>query len=130
NDFNQFGRNYKVNIQAKDTFRQEPEQIGQMKVRNNRGDMIPLGSFVKVSHSAGPDRVMHYNGYTTAEINGAAAPGFSSGEAQAAIEKILDETLPIGMSYEWTDLTYQQILAGNTAFLVFPLVVILVFLVL
>ncbi|WP_438862479.1 efflux RND transporter permease subunit [Neptunicella sp.] len=130
NDFNQFGRNYKVNIQAKDTFRQEPEQIGQIKVRNNRGDMIPLGSFLKVSHSAGPDRVMHYNGYTTAEINGAASPGFSSGEAQAAIEKILDETLPIGMSYEWTDLTYQQLLAGNTAMLIFPLVVLLVFLVL
>ncbi|MBC3765669.1 multidrug efflux RND transporter permease subunit [Neptunicella marina] len=130
NDFNQFGRNYKVNIQAKDRFRQEPEQITQMKVRNQNGDMIPLGSFIKVSHSAGPDRVMHYNGYITAEINGAAAPGFSSGEAQAEIEKILDETLPIGMSYEWTDLTYQQILAGNTAMLIFPLVVLLVFLVL
>ncbi|MDN4502376.1 multidrug efflux RND transporter permease subunit [Alteromonadaceae bacterium BrNp21-10] len=130
NDFNQFGRNYKVNIQAKDTFRQEPEQIAQMKVRNQHGDMIPLGSFVTVTHSAGPDRVMHYNGYTTAEINGAAAAGFSSGEAQAAIEKILDETLPIGMSYEWTDLTYQQLLAGNAALLVFPLVVLLVFLVL
>ncbi|MCC2616382.1 efflux RND transporter permease subunit [Aestuariibacter halophilus] len=130
NDFNQFGRTYQVNIQAAEHFRQEPEQISQLKVRNNQGDMIPLGSFVSVSHSAGPDRVMHYNGYTTAEINGAPAPGFSSGEAQAAIAKILEETLPVGMTYEWTDLTYQQILAGNTTMLIFPLVVLLVFLVL
>lgn len=130
NDFNQFGRTYQVNVQAIDSFRQEPEQIAQLKVRNANGDMIPLGSFVNVGYVAGPDRVMHYNGFKTAEINGAPAAGFSSGEAQAAIEKILDETLPIGMSYEWTDLTYQQILAGNTALLVFPLVVLLVFLVL
>lgn len=130
NDFNQFGRTYQVNVQAQESFRQEPEQIAQLKVRNANGDMIPLGSFVKIEHVAGPDRVMHYNGYTTAEINGAPAPGFSSGEAQAAIEKILAESLPNGMTYEWTDLTYQQILAGNTALLVFPLVVLLVFLVL
>jgi multidrug efflux pump len=130
NDFNQFGRTYQVNVQAEDTFRQEPEQIAQLKVPNANGDMIPLGSFVQISHAAGPDRVMHYNGYTTAEINGAPAPGFSSGEAQAAIERILQETLPQGITYEWTDLTYQQILAGNAALLVFPLVVLLVFLVL
>lgn len=130
NDFNQFGRTYQVNVQAQDSFRQEPEQITQLKVRNSNGDMIPLGSFVSVTNVAGPDRVMHYNGYTTAEINGAPAPGYSSGEAQAAIEKILAETLPIGMKYEWTDLTYQQILAGDTAMFVFPLVVLLVFLVL
>lgn len=130
NDFNQFGRTYQVNVQAEDTFRQEPEQITQLKVRNANGDMIPLGSFVKVAYAAGPDRVMHYNGFTTAEINGAPAPGYSSGEAQAAIERILADTLPNGMTFEWTDLTYQQILAGNTALLVFPLVVLLVFLVL
>jgi multidrug efflux pump len=130
NDFNQFGRTYQVNVQAHDSFRQEPEQITQLKVRNASGDMIPLGSFIKVTHAAGPDRVMHYNGYATAEINGAPAAGFSSGEAQAAIRKILDETLPNGMSYEWTDLTYQQILAGDAALYVFPLVVLLVFLVL
>jgi multidrug efflux pump len=130
NDFNQFGRNYQVNVQAQDSFRQEPEQIAQLKVRNANGDMIPLGSFLSVSYGAGPDRVMHYNGYTTAEINGAPAAGFSSGEAQEIIEKILEETLPVGMSYEWTDLTYQQILAGDTALYVFPLVVLLVFLVL
>jgi len=130
NDFNQFGRTYQVNVQAQEHFRQEPEQITQLKVRNINGDMIPLGSFLKVSYAAGPDRVMHYNGYVTAEINGGAAPGFSSGEAQLAIEQILEETLPNGMTYEWTDLTYQQILAGDTALLVYPLVILLVFLVL
>lgn len=130
NDFNQFGRNYQVNLQADEQFRQEPEQIKQIKVRNANGDMIPLGSFMNVHTSAGPDRVMHYNGYTTAEINGAPAPGFSSGQAEARIAQILDETLPIGMTYEWTDLTFQQKLAGNATLLVFPLVVVLVFLVL
>src|SRR5476649_825058 len=73
---------------------------------------------------------MHYNGFITAEINGAAAPGYSSGQAQAAVEKLLKEELPNGMTYEWTDLTYQQILTGNTALLVFPICVLLVFLVL
>ena len=130
NDFNQFGRTYQVNVQADEQFRQDPEQIRQLKVRNNAGEMIPLGSFINVKHSAGPDRVMHYNGYTTAEINGGPAPGYSTGEAQAAIEKILAETLPQGMTYEWTELTYQQILAGNSELLVFPLVILLVFMVL
>ncbi|WP_221075818.1 efflux RND transporter permease subunit [Agarivorans aestuarii] len=130
NDFNKFGRTYQVNIQADESFRQSPEQISQLKVRNADGAMIPLGSFVDVSYVAGPDRVMHYNGYTTAEINGGPAPGYSSGEAQAAIEQILAETLPIGMSFEWTELTYQQKLSGNTAMLIYPLVIILVFMVL
>ncbi|MDZ4190498.1 MAG: efflux RND transporter permease subunit [Pseudomonas sp.] len=130
NDFNRFGRTYQVNVQADQQFRLEPEQIGQLKVRNNRGEMVPLSTFVKVNDSAGPDRVMHYNGFLTAEINGAAAPGYSSGQAEAAIAKLLNEELPIGMTFEWTDLTYQQILAGNTAIFIFPLCVLLAFLVL
>jgi len=130
NDFNRFGRTYQVNVQAEQQFRLEPEQIGQLKVRNNRGEMVPLSTFVEVSDSSGPDRVMHYNGFITAEINGAAAPGYSSGQAEAAMEKLLKEELPNGMSYEWTELTYQQILAGNTALFVFPLCVLLAFLVL
>ncbi|MDA7086445.1 efflux RND transporter permease subunit [Pseudomonas sp. SA3-5] len=130
NDFNRFGRTYQVNVQAEQQFRLEPEQIGQLKVRNNRGQMVPLAAFLKVSPSAGPDRVMHYNGYLTAEINGAAAPGYSSGQAEAAMEKLLKAELPNGMSYEWTELTYQQILAGNSALFVFPLCVLLAFLVL
>ncbi|MFJ3522675.1 efflux RND transporter permease subunit [Pseudomonas sp. NPDC090203] len=130
NDFNRFGRTYQVNIQAEQQLRQEPEQIGHLKVRNDRGEMIPLSAFVKVSSTSGPDRVSHYNGFVTAEINGSAAPGYSSGQAQAAIEKLLREELPNGMTYEWTDLTYQQILSGNTALLVFPLCVLLAFMVL
>lgn len=130
NDFNLFGRTYQVNVQADAPYRQDVEQIQQMKVRNNAGEMIPLGSMLNIDYSAGPDRVMHYNGYVTAEINGAPAAGYSSDQAKAAIEKILADTLPIGMSYEWTELTYQQILAGDTAIYVFPLVVLLVFLVL
>lgn len=130
NDINQFGRTYQVNVQADEAFRQEPSQILQLKVRNRNGDMIPIGAFATVDQVAGPDRVMHYNGYVTAEINGAPSPGFSSGQAEAAIAKILDETLPLGMTYEWTELTYQQILAGNASIFVFPLVVVLVFLVL
>ncbi|PKG57257.1 efflux RND transporter permease subunit, partial [Shewanella sp. GutDb-MelDb] len=119
NDFNQFGRTYQVNVQADEQFRQTPEQISQLKVRNMKGDMVPIGSFINVTNTAGPDRVMHYNGFTTAELNGGAAPGYSSGEAQAAIEKILAETLPNGMTYEWTEITYQQILAGNAGMYIF-----------
>ena len=130
NDFNRFGRTYQVNVQADQQFRLEAEQIGQLKVRNNRGEMIPLSTFVKVSDTSGPDRVMHYNGFITAEINGAAAPGYSSGQAEAAMARLLKEELPNGMSFEWTELTYQQILAGNTALFVFPLCVLLAFLVL
>ncbi|SQF98448.1 hydrophobe/amphiphile efflux-1 protein [Paucimonas lemoignei] len=130
NDFNRFGRTYQVNVQAEQQFRQDADQIGQLKVRNNLGEMVPLASFIKVSDTAGPDRVMHYNGFITAEINGAAAPGYSSGQAQAAMEKLLKDELPNGMTYEWTEITYQQILSGNTALLVFPLCVLLAFLVL
>ncbi|QIB08733.1 efflux RND transporter permease subunit [Pseudomonas fluorescens] len=130
NDFNRFGRTYQVNVQAEQQFRLESDQIGQLKVRNNRGEMIPLATFIKVSDTSGPDRVMHYNGFITAEINGAAAPGYSSGQAEKAIEKLLKDELPNGITYEWTDLTYQQILSGNTALFVFPLCVLLAFLVL
>jgi len=130
NDFNRFGRTYQVNVQGEQQFRLEPEQIGQLKVRNNLGEMVPLATFIKISDTAGPDRVMHYNGFITAEINGAAAPGYSSGQAEAAIERLLKQELPNGMTYEWTELTYQQILAGNSAVYVFPLCVLLAFLVL
>ncbi|WP_296258169.1 MULTISPECIES: efflux RND transporter permease subunit [unclassified Pseudomonas] len=130
NDFNRFGRTYQVNVQAEQQFRQDAEQIGQLKVRNNLGEMIPLATLLHVTNTSGPDRVMHYNGFITAEINGAAGPGYSSGQAQAAMEKLLKQELPNGMTYEWTDLTYQQILSGNTALLVFPLCVLLAFLVL
>jgi multidrug efflux pump len=130
NDFNRFGRTYQVNVSAEPSFRHEPSDIVGLKTRNAAGDLVPLGSFLTVRQTNGPDRVQHYNGYPTAEINGAAAPGYSTGQAQDAMEKLVKANLPNGMSYEWTELTYQQILAGNTAVLVFPLSVLLVFLVL
>jgi multidrug efflux pump len=130
NDFNQFGRTYQVRVQADAPFRSQAEQIAQLKVRNNKGEMIPLSSLMRVKDSYGPDRVERYNAYVSAEINGAPAPGFSSGQAQAALEAIVKENLPKGMGYEWTELTYQEILAGNTMIYVFPLCVLLVFLVL
>jgi len=130
NDFNRFGRTYEVIAQADTPFRSRPEDIAQLKVRNNQSTMVPLGAMVHVSETTGPDTAMRYNGFRAADLNGGPAPGYSTGQAQAAMTKILDETLPKGMRYEWTDLTYQQILAGNTALLVFPLCVLLVFLVL
>jgi len=130
NDFNRFGRTYQVNVSAEPSFRHEPSDIVGLKTRNAAGDLVPLGSFLTVRQTNGPDRVQHYNGYPTAEINGGAAPGYSTGQAQAAMEKLVKANLPNGMTYEWTELTYQQILAGNTAVLVFPLSVLLVFLVL
>jgi multidrug efflux pump len=130
NDFNKFGRTYQVIAQADAPYRATAENITQLKTRNDRGEMVPLGSVLEVSQSYGPESAMRYNAYRAADLNGGAAPGYSSGQAQAAITKILDETLPPGMAYEWTELTYQQILAGNTALFVFPLCVLLVFLVL
>lgn len=130
NDFNRFGRAYRVTVQAAAPFRMEAADIGRLKVRNDRGEMIPLSAFVTVNESAGPDRVMHYNGYASADLSGNTAPGFSSGQAVAAMERIAAETLPAGMAFEWTELTYQQKLAGNTAYLVFPLCVLLAFLIL
>ncbi|MDP3670269.1 MAG: efflux RND transporter permease subunit [Telluria sp.] len=130
NDFNQFGRTYQVRVQADAPFRSKPEDIAQLKVRNDKGEMIPLSSLMRVKDSYGPDRVQRYNAYVSADINGAAAPGVSSGQAQAALEKIAREVLPKGVSFEWTELTYQDILSGNTMIYVFPLCVLLVFLVL
>ncbi|APW36719.1 multidrug efflux RND transporter permease subunit [Rhodoferax koreense] len=130
NDFNKFGRTYSVRVQADAPYRARAEDVGLLKVRSSSGEMVPLSALMKVNASFGPERAMRYNGYLAADINGGPAPGFSSGQAQDAINRIAAETLPKGMSYEWTELTYQEILAGNSAFLVFPLAILLVFLVL
>jgi multidrug efflux pump len=130
NDFNQFGRTYQVRVQADAPFRSQAEQISQLKVRNDKGEMIPLSSLMRVKDSYGPDRVQRYNAYVSADMNGGPAPGVSSGTAQAIFEQIAKETLPKGIAYEWTDLTFQEILSGNTMIYVFPLCVLLVFLVL
>jgi len=130
NDFNQFGRTYQVRVQADAPFRSQADDIAQLKVRSEKGEMIPLSSLMRVKDSYGPDRVQRYNAYVAADLNGGAAPGVSSGQAQAALEGIAREVLPKGISYEWTELTYQDILSGNTMVYVFPLCVLLVFLVL
>ena len=128
NDFNRFGRTYRVMAQADAQFRMQAEDIGMLKVRNAAGDMIPLSAFATIERSSGPDRVMHYNGFPSADISGGPAPGYSSGQATAAIEKIVSESLPDGMTYEWTDLTFQEKRVGNTAIYIFALAVLLAFL--
>ena len=130
NDFNKFGRTYQVLAQADSPFRSHVEDILPLKTRNASGEMVPLGSLLTVSEAFGPDVVQRYNGYRASDINGGAAPGFSSGQAQAAMAKILTETLPHGMSFEWTDLAYQQIISGSATLFVFPLCVLFVYLVL
>src|SRR5690606_30375016 len=121
---------YQVNAQADMRFRLSPDDILRLKVRNAEGEMVPLGAFVTLDETAGPDRVMHYNGYVTADINVGPAPGFSSGEPEALITDIVNRTLRIGVGFERPELTHQLVLAGNPAVWVFPLVVLLAFLVL
>ena len=130
NDFNRFGRVFQVRAQADAPFRAHADDILQLKTRNAAGDMVPLSSLVTVKQTFGPEMVVRYNGYTAADINGGPAPGYSSDQAQAAAERVAAETLPRGVKFEWTDLTYQQILAGNAGLWVFPISVLLVFLVL
>ena len=128
NDFNKFGRTYQVIAQADSEFRSKPDDILKLQTKNFEGRMVPLGSIVRVSETHGPDSAMRYNAFRAADLNGAPAPGYSTGQAEAAITQILNETLPKGMGFEWTELTYQQILSGNTALLVFPICVLLVYL--
>ena len=130
NDFNKFGRTYSVRVQADAAFRARAEDIGLLKVRSNTGEMVPLSALMKVTPTFGPERAMRYNGFLAADVNGGPAPGYSSGQAKDAIALIAAETLPPGVTYEWTDLTYQEILAGNSAVLIFPISILLVFLVL
>jgi multidrug efflux pump len=130
NDFNRFGRTFRVYAQAEAQFRSKPEDIANLKTRNLAGDMVPIGAMADIRFEAGPDRVSHYNVYLASDINSAGAPGVSSGQASAAMERILKDTLPNGFGYEWTDLTFQEKSAGDTAILVFPICVLLVFLIL
>jgi multidrug efflux pump len=108
NDFTKFGKTYQVIVQADAPFRADAQSIGQLKTRNSAGDMVPLSALMTVEPTFGPTRVTRYNGYPSADLNGAANPGFSSGQAEAEIETLLKKTLPRGMSYEWTELTYQD----------------------
>ena len=130
NDFNRFGRTFRVYAQAEARYRSKPEDINDLKTRNLRGEMVPLGAVADISFQSGPDRVSHYNVYLASDVNGGAATGFSSGQATVAMERVLNETLPNGFGYEWTDLTFQQKSAGSTSLFVFPICVMLVFLIL
>ncbi|WP_461784989.1 efflux RND transporter permease subunit, partial [Prosthecobacter sp.] len=130
NDFNRFGRTYQVVAQAEQQFRDEVGDITRLKTRNVAGDMVPIGSLVKVNESFGPDRVFHYNGYLAADISGSPLPPLSSGQGEDLIANLVKESLPGGFEFEWTDLTFQKIIAGNTAIYIYPLCILLVFMVL
>jgi len=130
NDFNRFGRTYRVVVQADAPFRSRAEDIAQLKTRNSKGELVPLGSVLRVDASYGPDRAIRYNAFPSADLNGAAAPGFSSGQAQAAIERIAKETLPRTAGFEWTAMSYQEKEIGNQIYLVYALSLLLVYLVL
>ena len=119
-----------MQAQADTPYRLEPKDVLNLRVRNSSGETVPLGSFTTVHDMSGPYRVPRYNIYPAAELDGAAAPGYSQGQAIAAMQKLAAETLPDGFAYEWTTLAYQQIRAGNTAIFAFPLGVVFVFLVL
>ena len=130
NDFNLFGRAFRVTAQARDEDRMNTADVLKIRVRNSNGDTVPLGSFTTVDNISGPYRVPHYNLYPAAEIDGAAAPGYSQGQAIATMDKLAAETLPEGFATDWTTLAFQQIRAGNTAMFAFVLAVVFVFLVL
>lgn len=131
NDFNQFGRTWQVIAQADAAFRGRVEDIANLRTRNARGEMVPIGSMVTISETYGPDPVLRYNGYPAADIAGESDPRIlSSAQAMGVLNAVAAQVLPNGMAIEWTDLSYQQANQGNAALWLFPLAVLLVFLVL
>jgi hydrophobe/amphiphile efflux-1 (HAE1) family protein len=130
NDFNLFGRTYHVTAQADLRFRKETTDLARLRTRNAAGDMVMFGSIVDFKDISGPDRVARYNLYSASELQGEPAPGVSSTTALNTIKQIADETLPSGFSFEWTDLSYQQVTGGNAGLYVFPICVLFVYLVL
>ncbi|HTC12573.1 MAG TPA: multidrug efflux RND transporter permease subunit, partial [Chthoniobacterales bacterium] len=130
NDFNFLNRTNQVNIQAEARYRIQPESIGQLYTRNNKNEMVPLATLMDISEITGPDKVMHYNIYPSAEISGNTLPGVSSGQAIDVMRTLADQILPRQFGYEWTELSLQEILAGNSALYIFPLCALFVFLVL
>jgi multidrug efflux pump len=130
NNYNQFGRTWQVNIQADEDYRSQVDRLKQLQIPNKQGQMIRLGTMLDVRDTSGPVAVTRYNMYAAAAITGNAAPGTSSGEAIELMQQIADETLPREMAYEWTELAYLQLKAGNVAIFVFALAVMFVFLVL
>jgi HAE1 family hydrophobic/amphiphilic exporter-1 len=130
NDFNKFGRTWQVKVQADHQFRVEPRDIRTLDVRNAAGQMVPIGTLVSVERIIGPQTILRYNLYPTASITGAAAPGYSSGQALNLMEQLARQKLPSSMGFEWTGMSYQEKKVGSEAILVFALAIVLVFLVL
>ncbi len=130
NDFNLFGRTYRVTAQADAPHRLTEEDIGNLRTRSSDGAMVPLGTLVEFEDTAGPDRVPRHNLYTAAEVQGSTMPGVSSGESLDIMEGLAERILPYGLGFEWTELSFQEANAANTAALIFPLCVLFVFLVL
>lgn len=128
NDFNFLGKTFHVTVQAESAYRAQPRDIPQLKTRSDSGAVVPLGSLVQVVNRTGPDRVVRYNLYPAADVNGSTRPGFSSGQSLDAMEYVARQVLPAGMGFEWTDIAYQERLAGNVALYIFPLCVLFVFL--
>jgi len=130
NDLNLFGRTYQVVAQAETDFRDDREDVLNLRVRSASGEMVPLSTVVNLREDSGPTRVLRHNLFPTADVRGQPAPGYSSLQALAAMELLAAEVLPQGMTFEWTDIAYQEKLAGDTGMLVFALAVVFVFLVL
>ncbi|HEV2570845.1 MAG TPA: multidrug efflux RND transporter permease subunit [Beijerinckiaceae bacterium] len=130
NDFNFFGRTFRVNLQAEQGARADAGDISKLYVRNNSGGMVPLSTLGTLKPIVGPESVPHYNNYTSAKINGAAAPGFSSGQAVEAMERAAKAALPQDFGYEWTGITLQELRAGSVATIIFALAIVFCFLIL
>ncbi|QDU43903.1 Efflux pump membrane transporter BepE [Symmachiella dynata] len=128
NDFNLLGRTYRVTAQAEPEFRDEPSDILRLRTRSAQGTSIALGSVVEVKRTVGPDRLVRFNLYPSADINGATLPGFSTGQSLETMERLADQDLPPGFGYAWTELSYQEKQAGNTVLFLFPLAVLFAFL--
>ncbi len=130
NDFNKFGRTYQVRVQAEQRFRLEPEDIRRLEVRDRQGQMVPLGTLVKIEKKLGPQIIPRYNLYPIASITGEAAAGFSSGQALKIMEQMAARKLPSSMGFEWTGMSYQEKQVGSQALFAFLLAVLMVYLVL
>ncbi|PAU75461.1 efflux RND transporter permease subunit [Halomonas salipaludis] len=129
NDFNRFGRTWQVIAQADGDYRMDAENIDRLRTRNDYGEMVPIGSMIRISETFGPDPVIRYNGYPAADLMGESDPRvLSSSQALALVEGLAPAVLPAGMTFEWSDLSYQQVNQGGAALVVFPLAILLVFL--
>ena len=128
NDFNMFGRTFRVTAQADASFRMQPENVARIRVRNEAGQMVPLANLVTFRNVAGPDRMPRYNLFPTVEVNGATQPGVSTGQALSLMADLAKRELPEGITYEWTDLSYQEAKVGSTGYYIFALSVLFVFL--